>query len=84
MDLKPLCKCFSFYFPLQKVSQDPYDVRKSHLSPPISARGLSDSDMSELDFDDGIGVVSGGCLCNVEIYCVIYVCTCMCLCYVPI
>lgn len=45
----------------QKVSQDPYDIRKSHLSPPVSTRGLSDSDMSELDFDDGIGVVSGQC-----------------------
>ncbi|XP_025090828.1 regulating synaptic membrane exocytosis protein 2-like isoform X2 [Pomacea canaliculata] len=42
-----------------KISQDPYDVRKNYLSPPVSARGLSDSDMSELDFDDGIGVVSG-------------------------
>ncbi|KAL8572844.1 hypothetical protein ACOMHN_011093 [Nucella lapillus] len=45
--------------PRTKVSQDPYDIRKSHLSPPVSARGLSDSDMSEMDFDDGIGVVSG-------------------------
>ncbi|KAK7480085.1 hypothetical protein BaRGS_00028645 [Batillaria attramentaria] len=45
--------------PRTKVSQDPYDIRKTHLSPPTSARGLSDSDMSELDFDDGIGVVSG-------------------------
>ncbi|XP_070209321.1 regulating synaptic membrane exocytosis protein 2-like isoform X2 [Littorina saxatilis] len=44
--------------PRTKVSQDPYDVRKAHLSPPVSARGLSDSDISELDFDDGIGVVS--------------------------
>ena len=51
-----LCCCC-----LQKVSQDPYDIRKSHLSPPVSTRGLSDSDMSELDFDDGIGVVSGQC-----------------------
>jgi hypothetical protein len=50
-----------FVFVEQKVSQDPYDVRKSHLSPPMSARGLSDSDMSELDFDDGIGVISGEC-----------------------
>ncbi|CAL1538466.1 unnamed protein product, partial [Lymnaea stagnalis] len=31
----------------------------NHLSPPISTRGLSDSDMSELDFDDSIGVVPG-------------------------
>ncbi|XP_025090830.1 regulating synaptic membrane exocytosis protein 2-like isoform X4 [Pomacea canaliculata] len=44
--------------PRTKISQDPYDVRKNYLSPPVSARGLSDSDMSELDFDDGIGVVS--------------------------
>ncbi|KAL5014871.1 hypothetical protein ScPMuIL_009141 [Solemya velum] len=35
-----------------------YDFRKAaHLSPPVSSRGMSDSDMSELDFDDGIGVV---------------------------
>ncbi|KAI8764624.1 regulating synaptic membrane exocytosis protein 2 isoform X3, partial [Biomphalaria glabrata] len=43
--------------PRTKTSQDPYDVRKDHLSPPVSSRGLSDSDMSELDFDDSIGVV---------------------------
>ena len=54
------CKCWSLCGS-QKVSQDPYDIRKSHLSPPVSTRGLSDSDMSELDFDDGIGVVSGQC-----------------------
>ncbi|GFN91093.1 regulating synaptic membrane exocytosis protein 2 [Plakobranchus ocellatus] len=43
--------------PRTKSSQDPYDLRKDHLSPPVSTRGLSDSDMSEMDFDDGIGVV---------------------------
>ncbi|XP_067665967.1 regulating synaptic membrane exocytosis protein 2-like isoform X8 [Haliotis asinina] len=42
--------------PRTKTSQDPYDL-KAHLSPPVSTRGLSDSDLSELDFDDGIGVV---------------------------
>ncbi|ESP02664.1 hypothetical protein LOTGIDRAFT_138051, partial [Lottia gigantea] len=31
----------------------------NHLSPPISIRGLSDSDISELDYDDSIGVISG-------------------------
>ncbi|KAH9498275.1 Regulating synaptic membrane exocytosis protein 2 [Bulinus truncatus] len=46
--------------PRTKISQDPYDIRKDHLSPPVSTRGLSDSDMSELDFDDSIGVVPGG------------------------
>ncbi|KAK3798166.1 hypothetical protein RRG08_062763 [Elysia crispata] len=45
--------------PRTKNSQDPYDLRKDHLSPPVSTRGLSDSDMSELDFDDGVGVVPG-------------------------
>ncbi|XP_046375678.1 regulating synaptic membrane exocytosis protein 2-like isoform X2 [Haliotis rufescens] len=45
--------------PRTKTSQDPYDL-KAHLSPPVSTRGLSDSDLSELDFDDGIGVVQGG------------------------
>ncbi|RUS73733.1 hypothetical protein EGW08_018513, partial [Elysia chlorotica] len=43
--------------PRTKNSQDPYDLRKDHLSPPVSTRGLSDSDMSELDFDDGVGVM---------------------------
>ncbi|XP_050389025.1 regulating synaptic membrane exocytosis protein 2 isoform X3 [Patella vulgata] len=45
--------------PRTKTSKDPYDLRKDHLSPPISARGLSDSDVSELDYDDSIGVISG-------------------------
>ncbi|XP_021377514.1 regulating synaptic membrane exocytosis protein 2-like isoform X2 [Mizuhopecten yessoensis] len=42
--------------PRTKSSQDPYDLRKA-LSPPVSLRGLSDSDMSELDFDDSVGVI---------------------------
>ncbi|KAK6167619.1 hypothetical protein SNE40_021600 [Patella caerulea] len=44
--------------PRTKTSKDPYDLRKDHLSPPISARGLSDSDVSEIDYDDSIGVIS--------------------------
>ena len=39
---------FLCFFP-QKTSHDPYDLRKDHLSPPLSSRGLSDSDMSELE-----------------------------------
>ncbi|XP_069106028.1 regulating synaptic membrane exocytosis protein 2-like isoform X6 [Argopecten irradians] len=42
--------------PRSKYSQDPHDLRKA-LSPPVSLRGLSDSDMSELDFDDSVGVI---------------------------
>ncbi|XP_069106024.1 regulating synaptic membrane exocytosis protein 2-like isoform X3 [Argopecten irradians] len=44
--------------PRSKYSQDPHDLRKA-LSPPVSLRGLSDSDMSELDFDDSVGVIPG-------------------------
>ena len=42
--------------PRTKSSHDPYDLRHRHLSPPTSSRGLSDSDISEFDIDDSIGV----------------------------
>ncbi|XP_052086212.1 regulating synaptic membrane exocytosis protein 2-like isoform X2 [Mytilus californianus] len=45
--------------PRTKSSQDPYDLRHRHLSPPTSSRGLSDSDVSEFDIDDSIGVIPG-------------------------
>ncbi|BFZ11469.1 hypothetical protein BsWGS_14508 [Bradybaena similaris] len=41
---------------LQRVSKEQYDSRKSHLSPAVSSRGLSDSDLSELDVDDSASV----------------------------
>ncbi|XP_041361301.1 regulating synaptic membrane exocytosis protein 2-like isoform X3 [Gigantopelta aegis] len=44
--------------PRTKVCHDATDLRKSHLTAPHISRGLSDSDMSELDFDDGIGVIA--------------------------
>ena len=33
----------------QKTSQDEYDFVKEHLSPPLSSRGQSDSDISEFE-----------------------------------
>ncbi|XP_060601574.1 regulating synaptic membrane exocytosis protein 1-like isoform X2 [Ruditapes philippinarum] len=44
--------------PRNKTSKDPYDVRhRQQMSPPHVGRGVSDSDVSEID--DSIGVVGG-------------------------
>lgn len=37
---------------LQKTQQEAYYGRKDHLSPPVSSRGHSDSDISEFDVDE--------------------------------
>lgn len=49
---------------LQKTQQEAYYGRKDHLSPPVSSRGHSDSDISEFDVDERFARSVPGSLFN--------------------